>query len=88
MQDGVFGVDESHDPHVLERNDPPDGGRDPIEDLLELEGLGGDFGDLCEDAGYGFCIDRLHDTHAATPEWAGEGSWLAGLILLDNVLPQ
>ena len=63
----MLAVDEPDDTHVLERDDPADGGGDPVEDLLELQGLRGDLGDLGEDAGYGLGINGLDDTHAAAP---------------------
>jgi hypothetical protein len=71
MQDGVLAVNDAHYTHVVERNDPPDGGGDAVENLLELQSLGGDLGDFSQDAGYGLGVDRLDNAHAVTPDGRG-----------------
>jgi len=50
-------VDEPNDSHVVERYDSAYGGRDPVEDVLELQGLRGGLGDLGEDAGQKLSIN-------------------------------
>jgi hypothetical protein len=67
VQDGVLAIDEAYDPHVVEGNDPANDGGNPVEDFLKLQGFGGDFGDLRQNACHGLCIDRFYDTHTGTP---------------------
>jgi len=57
VEDGVVPVDETDHAHVVEGDELADGGRDPVEHVLELQGLRGDLGDLGQDVGYGLCVD-------------------------------
>ena len=51
MLDRPLAVEDPDDTHVVERDNPAHGGRDPVEDLLELERLRGGLGDLGKNAG-------------------------------------
>src|SRR5258705_12942168 len=57
MEDGPIAVHDAHDTHVVEGNELADRRRDPGEDVLELQGLRGNLGDLGKDVRYRLRVD-------------------------------
>src|SRR5881628_2921412 len=51
VEDHVLAVDDPDHPHLVEGDDPLNGGAHTVEDLAELDRLRGDLGDLGENAG-------------------------------------
>ena len=54
MLDRPVALDDPDHPHVVERDHPANGSRDAVEDVLQLERLRGDLGDLDQDRGKRF----------------------------------
>src|SRR5258705_7321687 len=57
MEDGPIAVHDAHDTHVVEGNELADRRRDPVEDVLEMQGLRGNLGDLGKDVRYRLRVD-------------------------------
>jgi hypothetical protein len=57
MHDRPITLEDPDDPHVMKWDELAHGSRNPVEDLLELQGLRGGLGDLRQDAGDG---SRIH----------------------------